>query len=299
MPAAIALGLAVRRIRDRYLLRYLALAASVAIAAAYILATGLSFAESFHFIEYGLLGLLFYRVWRAYDDVAVLLLPVLAGTIAGTLDEWLQWFIPIRAGEARDVGLNLVSVGCGLLFAIAFDPPDRVSLALRRESRRTLTAVAASALIVFALFLRSVHMGYEIVDPGIGTFVSRYSAAELPLVRDERARRWRGQPPLVQRRLSREDQYLSEGRFHVQWRNRMWTEGNVIAAWQENRILEIYYAPVLDTPSYISASGHRWPAEQRADAEARAAEAAGSRLASEQPYVSGAYPLPMYTGPRP
>jgi hypothetical protein len=291
VPAAVALALAVRRIRNRYLLRYLALAASVSIAAGYILASGLSFGESFHFIEYGLLGLLFYRVWRRFDDGAVLLLPVLAGTIAGTLDEWFQWFIPIRAGEARDVGLNLVSVGCGLLFAIAFDPPDRVSIAVRRASRRTVAAVAAAALIVFALFFRAVHMGYEIVDPEIGTFVSRYSPAELPAVRDARAAQWREEPPLVLRRLSREDQYLSEGMFHVQWRNRMWTEGNLSAAWRENRILETYYAPVLDTPSYISASGHRWPAEQRADAEARAA-------GDTQPYVSRAYPLPMYTGPR-
>ena len=291
--------LAVRRIRDRYLPRYLALAASLSIAAAYILASGLTFSESFHFIEYGLLGLLFYRVWRRFDDGAVLLLPVLAGTIAGTLDEWFQWFIPIRAGEARDVALNVVALGCGLLFAIAVDPPERFTLAVRRESRRTVAAVAAAALIVFALFFRSVHTGYEIVDPEIGTFVSRYSAAELPAVRDARAAEWREQPPLVLRRLSREDQYLSEGMFHVQWRNRMWSQGNVPAAWRENRILERYYAPVLDTPSYLSASGHRWPAEQRADAEARAAAAAGSLQASEPPYVSGAYPLPMYTGLRP
>ena len=51
------------------------------------------------------------------------------------------------------------------------------------------------------------------------------------------------------------------------------------AAWSENLILEKYYAPVLDTPSYISRTGHRWPPEQRADAEQRlgsARPAAGS-----------------------
>ena len=30
-----------------------------------------------------------------------------------------------------------------------------------------------------------------------------------------------------------------------------------------------YFAPVLDTPSYISRTGHRWPAGQRADAQER------------------------------
>ena len=42
-----------------------------------------------------------------------------------------------------------------------------------------------------------------------------------------------------------------------------------MASRHENLILEKYYAPVLDTPSYVSAQGHRWPASQRADAEAR------------------------------
>jgi hypothetical protein len=41
------------------------------------------------------------------------------------------------------------------------------------------------------------------------------------------------------------------------------------AAWSENLILEKYYAPVLDTPSYVSRTGHRWPADQRAHADQR------------------------------
>ena len=48
------------------------------------------------------------------------------------------------------------------------------------------------------------------------------------------------------------------------------------AAWSENLILEKYYAPVLDTPSYISKTGHRWPAGQRTDAELRIVAAPGS-----------------------
>ena len=32
-------------------------------------------------------------------------------------------------------------------------------------------------------------------------------------------------------------------------------------------MLEKYYAPVLDSPSYVSATGHRWPAAQRLQAE--------------------------------
>ena len=54
---------------------------------------------------------------------------------------------------------------------------------------------------------------------------------------------------------------------HVRRRNQRWEEGNLLAARHENLILENYYAPVLDTPTYISATGHRWPDAQRAQAE--------------------------------
>jgi len=292
VPAALALALAVRRIRDRRAMRYFALLASIGIAGGYIRAADLTFPEAFHFIEYGVLGFLFYRVWRPLDDLAVIVLPVLAGTIAGALDEWFQWFIPIRTGEARDVGLNAVAAGCGLLFALGADPPRRLALTLTPASRRTVALVAATTVAVFALFVNAVHAGHAIADSQLGTFESRYTYDELLSLREARAADWRERPPIALRRISREDQYLGEGMFHVAWRNRMWAEGNIFAAWRENRILETYYAPVLDTPSYRGEAGHRWPPEQRADAEARAGD-------TGQPYVSGAYPIPMLTWPAP
>ena len=72
--------------------------------------------ERVHFVEYGLIAFLFYR-----GAVA----PGLAkaatrsccrsccGFMVGTFDEWLQWFIPLRVGEAHDVFLNLASIGAG------------------------------------------------------------------------------------------------------------------------------------------------------------------------------------------
>ena len=56
--------------------------------------------------------------------------PCVAGTIAGTLDEWFQWFIPVRAGEARDIVLNAVASVCGMLFALGMDPPAPVDAAV-------------------------------------------------------------------------------------------------------------------------------------------------------------------------
>ena len=36
-------------------------------------------------------------------DPSTVVLPMLCGFIVGTLDEWLQWFIPFRVGEMHDV----------------------------------------------------------------------------------------------------------------------------------------------------------------------------------------------------
>ena len=68
---------------------------------------------------------------------------------------------------------------------------------------------------------------------------------------------------------------MSEGLLHAQERNRRWEAGDIRAAWSENLILEKYYAPVLDTPSYISQTGLRWPPAQRADAQQRLAASPG------------------------
>src|SRR5690242_11394583 len=116
---AAALLSAVVRIRARRVVRYGAIVAALIVAAAYswYSSTGSPDAdavERVHFIEYGVLTFLFYRVWKQACDLSSFVLPVLAGVIVGTLDEWLQWFIPVRVGEARDVMLNLVSILCGL-----------------------------------------------------------------------------------------------------------------------------------------------------------------------------------------
>src|SRR6185295_3099713 len=106
-----ALVAAVWRIRDRRAARYAALAAAVVfgVGYAFVVRTGnpeVDAVERFHFVEYGLVTLLFYRAWRPRDDASVFVLPVLAALIVGTLDEWLQWFIPARIGELHDILLN-------------------------------------------------------------------------------------------------------------------------------------------------------------------------------------------------
>lgn len=296
---AAALAAAAFRIRERRALRYGAIASAIAIALLY---SGLNpsdtpesiAVERFHFLEYGLITFLFYRAWRPLGDLSIVLLPVLAGLIVGTAEEWLQWFIPNRVGELRDIFLNLAAIVSGLLFSLAVDPPDRFAPKLGRGSAARVLRLAAATVIVLAGFLHAVHLGYAINDQNVGSFMSRYAPDRLPALQGEKAREWStNPPPLILKRISREDQYLSEGLSHVRERNKRWGAGDVGAAWNENRILEKYFVPVLDTPTHEGKQGHRWPPEQRTDAEARAAAAPPAAL-----YVSAAYPNRLYTWPK-
>jgi len=282
------------RIRDARAVRYGAMGLALATGGAYALWTGsadpnVRAVEHFHFIEFGLVSWLYYRVWLDRRDWSALALPALAGFIVGIVEEAYQWFIPARVGELADVWLNLVAIGCGVLFAAGLEPPRPFLFGWRSGSRRATRGLAAAAVVSLTAFVHVVHLGHEIIDPAIGSFGSRYTAEHLMALGDQRAASWAADPPLERpARLSREDQYMTEGLQHVAARNAAWDGGDVGVAWRENLILEKYFAPVLDTPSYVSATGHRWHPDHRADAEARLADSAA------QPFVSDAYPYPLF-----
>jgi VanZ family protein len=285
-----------KHVRDRRAIRYGAVVAALVVAALYARENAgenpdSNVVELFHFVQYGLITYLFYRAWRRLGDLGVLILPALAGLIVGTVEEWWQWFIPVRVGEVKDVLLNLVAIGTGLIFSLAIDPPEGEFAHVSPTSRRKVRQLGAVAILVFAAFLHTVHLGHEVADAEIGTFESRWTREALLREQMDTATRWQTSPPPVTlRRLSRENQYLTEGVQHVRERNRLWEAGDIRGAWLENRILETYYEPVLDTPTHEGA-GHRWTPGQRADAEARAA------LVTDGPYVSDAFPYPLYRWP--
>jgi hypothetical protein len=270
-----AVLIALIRIRDRRAARYGAIAAALVLGTAYSLwnAQGVvevDTVERFHFVEYGLIALLFYRAFRPAQDFSIILLPIVAGLIVGTFEEWLQWFIPGRVGDMRDVFLNGAAIVCGLLFSLGVDPPNHFSLKMSPGSRRRTGIVAAAATVVFAAFVHTVHLGTEVTDPEAGRFRSRYTAEALLALSRDRDSSWKTNPPIARPpSLSREDQYFSEGILHAQERNKRWDAKDFATAWFENRILEKYYAAVIDTPSYISKTGLRWPVGQRGDAEQR------------------------------
>jgi len=295
--AAAAIVAAILRIRQNRLLRYGALLAAVAGAIWFSIveATGnadVDVVQRFHFVEYGIITFLFYRAWRALEDPAILLLPALAGLLVGTADEWLQWFIPNRVGEIADILLNGIAIGCGLLFSVGADPPARFTWSMRPGSILRVGRLAAATVVALALFVHIVHLGDDINDREVGVFKSRYSMTALPALAAAKRAEWQMHPPpLTLQRVSREDQYMAEGVTHVQRRNELLGADQAKGAWMENLILEKYYAPVLDTPSYVSRTGHRWSAEQRASVDVRAA-------GSDPSYVSAANPYPIFAWSR-
>ena len=273
--AVIAVGLsAARRIQERRAWRFGLIALALAVAAAYARLTGspvpaVAAVEHVHFVQYGVITWLFYRAWRGRGDVAGLILPCVAAFVFGVAEEWWQWFLPARVGELRDVLLNTVAIGCGLTVAAALSPPACRPTGTRTGAARASLTGAAVALLAVSAFTWTVHVGHTIADPAIGQFKSRYTARELLDLSENRRAEWAVNPPLIRRTLAREDQYRSEGEAHVRARNEAWERGDVTHAWGENQILEKYFAPVLDTPSHVSRTGHRWHPDQRADAERR------------------------------
>ena len=266
--------------------------------------------EAFHFVEYGVLTLLFFQFgrpgprWEAYGEAA------LATTAVGVADEWFQWFVPARAGEWHDVLFNLLATACGLLLCLALDVRGRGSSdpsAVRGPGSLDPGAVprgtqlgirAALVVLLLGAFIATIHLGAEIRDPEIGAFRSRFSGARLHELGAERTRRWAGGTPPVAGRYGREDQYEAEALWHVRRRNfgmdpdRRGDPLELDVAWHENQILERHFAAVLDAASVAGgaggAVGHRLAPEQLADVDAR-------RAHLSTPFVSDAEALPLYT----
>ena len=264
--------LAFVRIRERRGQRFAMLVIALVFGGAYMWWTGTPYpevnaVERVHFVEYGLIAFLFYRASRGAGDPSIVILPLLAGFAVGTFDEWLQWFIPYRVGEAHDVFINLAAIICGLLFALALLPPAAFAVRLSARSWRRIGIASAIVWLVFATFVSQVHLGHMISVPDIGRFKSHYTEDELHDLQGHRASLWQTQPPINIPRLSREDQYLDEGLAHVRKRN---STEQIGEAWRENLILERFFVPVLDMPTYASPNGNRWPPEQRADISQRA-----------------------------
>lgn len=86
-----------------------------------LLQLGTSPAERLHLAEYGLLGFFIFRALVLdYSPKKALLLAWGGAIVLGAGDEGMQWILPSRVFEWKDVGLNAVSSGLGLLIVAIF-----------------------------------------------------------------------------------------------------------------------------------------------------------------------------------
>ena len=269
--------------REGGLARWAALGGAVALVVAQLLLWGtgdrrVDLVERIHLAEYGLLAMAWLWALRPrHRSPALPVLALLAAGLVGIADEWVQWASAARVGDVRDVLLDFWAGAVGVCAAVALlppragagDPPIRPG----PLSARLALRLAAVTVLAAGAFVACAHLGHRIEDPVTGSFLSYHSADELARARNDRARRWERSPPPEPAPLVLEDYFLTEAGAHAGARNDAWEAGDLAAAWRENLILERWYTPFLDLPSFATGEVHRWPPEQRR----HAAEAAGAR----------------------
>lgn len=158
--------------------------------------------ESFHFVQYGMLSVLLFRALRhRLSDPSIYLTATLIGSALGILDELIQWVVPRRYFDFRDIWINAQAVG---LVQIALAAGIRPPGIRGRPTWTGLQLFCRAAMAVLLLLLLCVsatpravaflarylpaaagldhvpaEYGHRIEDPRIGVFFSRLPPAEL------------------------------------------------------------------------------------------------------------------------
>jgi hypothetical protein len=108
--------------------------------------------EAVHFIEYGVLGVLLYAAFRTrLTDRSIYPAVVLAGVLVGTFDELIQWLVPGRFWDFRDIILNGSAVALVQIAVWRLD--KRTMTPISRTSLRLLCRLAALQVLVLTLCL--------------------------------------------------------------------------------------------------------------------------------------------------
>jgi len=160
--------------------------------------------EAIHFLEYALLSFFVFRAlsyrikdWTIYVTAALLVMNL------GTVDEFLQWMMPDRYWDYRDVGINFIG-GAILLFAIWTGvKPPYISGPVKTHSIRVMVVIITLNLLFMGLCLSNTPVnvkrytsvidflswlqqeepmteyGHDHYDPEIGNFNSRFAIDEL------------------------------------------------------------------------------------------------------------------------
>ncbi len=207
--------------------------------------------EALHFVEYGLLGFLAYRaLCHRIRDVSIYFIAAILCTIAGTIDELIQWATPGRYWGLGDIWLNgfagtltLVAIAKGLR-------PSLISKGVSVTSVRWLCRASGVALILLLISLLNTpariarytdrfpflaylknqesmmfEYGYLYDDPETGLFRSRLSSEELWRIDSDRGLEAAGildrsrdksaYRPFLRKYSPITDPFLHEARVHL------------------------------------------------------------------------------------
>lgn len=203
--------------------------------------------EKVHFLEYGLLGLLLCKTLgcQIKNKMAYLLAIVLV-YLVGMMDEGIQWALPNRVGEYRDIWINIVSGGLAILMVGIVIRPRVFQKHFQWTSLKPLCYTLAVALIFTGLFLQSVHgFGSRIFMPDTGTqFVSRFTEYDLLTLDKRQVQRFEGKLiddiPRVERQV-----FDYEARRHHELRNRYYNTQRFFESYCEQEILKTYFRSAI------------------------------------------------------
>jgi hypothetical protein len=108
--------------------------------------------EAVHFLEYGLLGVLLHRALDdRIPDRTIFVAATLAGISVGTVDEIIQWLVPDRYFDFRDIFLNggAVALSQVVIWRVTTRPKEPVS----RSSLQLLCRLGAVGILLLAFCL--------------------------------------------------------------------------------------------------------------------------------------------------
>lgn len=262
--------------------------------------------EAIHFLEYGLLGFFLFRALK-YDirDRSIYATAFLIGSFVGIFDEILQWIVPLRIWDIRDVGLNALSSG---LFQIGLWKgirPKGILPRIKPQSLRILSLCLGANILLLGLcqsntpprvssytkqlpalaFLEKEEpmnrFKHRIEDQQIGEFHSLLSPEEL-LQQDRQKAQENGRILESWKEKNHQEfkrffhplrhPFLYELRFHVEIRNRSCREAEKAKHMdKKKRFFQIAYKENLILEKYygrtLAASSYRWDKELLAQAE--------------------------------
>ncbi len=168
--------------------------------------------EAVHFVEYGMLGALAFRALaHRTSDTGIYLAAAGVGGIVGILDEAIQWAVPRRVWDLRDIWFNFFGASLVQVAIAAGIRPAQISgLPSAASVRRICTIASIAVLLLGASLLNTperiawyparipalgfllegrdvmLEYGHLYEIPGIGRFRSRFSPAELARTDAER-----------------------------------------------------------------------------------------------------------------